>query len=150
VDLSRLVRTCVDDQREAARGRGVRVTASSRAEAVVTGDVEPLRHAISDLVANAIQFTPRGGHVRVELETRDGTGVVNVRDGGTGIPSEELERVCEAFRMGSELGGGSRLGIHLALAKYVADQHHGAIHFDRDGEAAGTTVSLELPLAHST
>jgi signal transduction histidine kinase len=150
VDLSRLVRTCVNDQRKTARGRGVRLTASPRIEARVAGDVEPLRHAISDLVANAIQFTPRGGHVRVELETRDGTGVLRVRDGGPGIPDEELERVFEAFRMGSELGGGSRLGIHLAIAKYVADHHHGAIHFDREREAPGTTVTLELPLEQPT
>jgi K+-sensing histidine kinase KdpD len=149
VDLSRLVRNCVNNQREAARGRGVRLTGPAAIEAMVAGDAEPLCHAISDLVANAIQFTPRGGRVRVELETRKGTGVVRVRDGGPGIPAEELERVFEAFRMGSELGGGSRLGIHLAVAKYVADHHHGAIHFDREREAPGTTVTLELPLEHS-
>jgi K+-sensing histidine kinase KdpD len=150
VDLSRLVRICVDDQREAARGRGVRLITSRLDAAMVAGDVEPLRHAVCDLVANAIQFTPRGGQVRVQLEAHDGTGIVRVRDGGTGIPTEDLERVFEAFRLGSDLGGGSRLGIHMAIAKHVADHHHGAIHCDREGEKAGTTVSLELPLAQST
>jgi signal transduction histidine kinase len=147
VDLGRLVRSCTDDLRENAATRGVALAAQLNAGATVSGDVDRLRQAIHHLVANAIHFTPPGGHVRVEVDAGNRTAVVRVNDDGKGIPREELSHVFEAFRRGEELGGGKGLGIHLAIAKHVADAHQGAIRLDSEGQGRGTTATLELPLA---
>jgi signal transduction histidine kinase len=147
VDLARLVRLCTDDLREDAHAKGVHLVAAPRAQASVVGDVARLRQAISDLVANAIQFTPPGGHVHVEMESSDDRVLVRVKDDGIGIPAQELSHVFDAFHGSGATRGAERLGIGLAIAKYVADEHRGSIHVESPGEGRGTTGTLELPRA---
>jgi signal transduction histidine kinase len=147
VDLGRLVRSCTDELRESAATRGVDLAAQVNVGATVSGDIDRLRQAIHHLVANAIHFTQPGGHVRVEMDAGNRTAVVRVNDDGKGIPKEELSHVFDAFGRGEQLGGGKGLGIHLAIAKHVADAHRGAIRLDSEGQGRGTTATLELPLA---
>jgi K+-sensing histidine kinase KdpD len=149
VDLARLVRRCTDDLREGARAKGIHLVVAPRVQAGVVGDVGRLRQAISDLLENAIQFTPPGGHVRVEMESRDDRVLVRVKDDGVGIPAQELSHVFDAFHRSEAPGGAERLGIGLAIAKYVVDEHRGSIHVESPGEGRGTTGTLELPRAEA-
>jgi signal transduction histidine kinase len=149
VDLARLVRSCMDELRARARDKGVDLAARSRARATVLGDRDRLRQVICQLVTNAIRFTPRGGHVLVEMETGDRRAIVRVKDDGKGISPGELPHVFEAFRDPERATmDHDGLGISLAIAKYVADEHDGALRIESPGEGRGATGTLELPLAN--
>jgi two-component system OmpR family sensor kinase len=129
-----------DVAREAARGSDVTL-AGGPAPAV--GDQDRLRHAIRNLIENAVKFGPPGGGVRVTTWARGGEAGVTVADDGPGIPPELADRVFDRFfRVEAARGrasGGSGLG--LAIVRAVADAHGGRAW------AHGSEVSLAIPAA---
>jgi signal transduction histidine kinase len=127
-----------DVAREAARGADVTL-AGGPAPAV--GDPDRLRHAVRNLIENALKFG--GGDVRVTTWTRAGEAGVTVADDGPGIPPELADRVFDRFfRVEAARGratGGSGLG--LAIVRAVAEAHGGRAW------AHGSEVSLAIPAA---
>jgi signal transduction histidine kinase len=111
----------------------------------VQGDRHLLFQAISNLVDNAVKFTPSGGRVRLDVTQSSSDALVAVADSGPGIPAEARERVLERFvRLDSSRGApGSGLGLSLVAA--VARLHGGAIELDDN--APGLRAVLRLPLA---
>ena len=108
-----------------------------------------LRQAVSNLVENAIKYTPSGGQVQLSL-VRDSDWVrVSVQDTGVGIPAEDLPKVFNRFyrvdKARSRDRGGSGLG--LAIVKWIADAHDGRIEV-KSQVGKGSTFTLSLPLAH--
>jgi signal transduction histidine kinase len=101
---------------------------------------------VENLLVNAVQALPSGGHVWVGLRPSDRPNhvVVSIRDDGTGIRSDLLERVFEPFFTTKPRGQGTGLG--LAIAKEIAQEHQGeiAIH---STVGKGTTVEVTLPVA---
>jgi signal transduction histidine kinase len=145
IDLAYLVSSCAAELRQNAANRGVELAVGPRARARVVGDAIQLRRVICELVGNAIAFTPQGGHVAVELEANESRAVVRVRDDGRGIPPDEIAHVFEPFgRRGAPVERES-LRIGLSIAKYVAEEHRGAVHVESPGPGRGTTTTLELP-----
>jgi signal transduction histidine kinase len=117
--------------------------------------VEPLRQphdpprvgqVLSNLIGNAIKFTPSGGRVDVELRPTGEGAELSVSDTGVGIDAEELPHVFERFYRGNrtseERGAGSGLG--LSIAKSIVDMHHGRISV-QTAEDTGTRVVVTLP-----
>jgi hypothetical protein len=129
-----------DVARAAARGAPVTLTGEA---APAVGDADRLRHAIRNLVENALKFGPPGGEVRVTTWTRRGEAGVTVADEGPGIPPELADRVFDRFfRADAARGratGGSGLG--LAIVRAVAEAHGGRAW------AHGREVSLAVPAA---
>jgi signal transduction histidine kinase len=146
VDLARLVRSRTDELREVATRKGLELTLGRHPEANVFGDEPRLEQVIGELVGNAIQFTPRGGHVRVEMEAAERRALVRVQDDGQGIAPDALPHVFEPFRVEGS-SDQPQLGIGLSIARYVANEHGGAVRVDSAGKGRGTTSTLELPLA---
>ncbi|MDQ3811787.1 MAG: ATP-binding protein [Chloroflexota bacterium] len=113
-------------------------------------DRRRLERVLSNLVGNAIKYSPNGGRVRLCLGTeraRDGWVLVNVVDEGVGIPAIELPRVFERFYRGSNVNNtviGTGLG--LAAARQVVEQHGGSITV-RSAVGEGTTFTVRLPRA---
>ncbi len=116
----------------------------------VRGDPERLSQALSELVENAIQFTPPGGQVTVEMGTAtDELGrwaTVAVRDSGPGITPEEQERVLERFFRGklAESGTIPGTGVGLSIAYEIARAHGGRLTV-ASTEGVGSTFTLWLP-----
>jgi signal transduction histidine kinase len=115
---------------------------------VVTADADRLLQVFTNLIDNAIKFTPEGGAVEVTLRQDGADAIVSVADSGRGIPPDDLPRIFDRFyrveRSRSREAGGSGLG--LAIAKHIVDAHGGRITvMSRPG--AGTTFSVALPLA---
>jgi CheY-like chemotaxis protein len=86
------------------------------------------------------------------MEVHEFSVFVRVRDEGRGIPGGALRHVFEAFHRGDSGGGSGRmgpggLGLGLAIAKYIVQEHHGSIHIESPGRDRGTTVTVQLPLA---
>jgi len=113
-----------------------------RGEALVDGDPRRLKEALINLVANAVEATPRGGTVEIEIGCRDNAVEVAVRDSGFGIPPDVLEKIGTPFFTTREHGTG--LGVALARAAFV--QHGGALQYT-SAVGRGTTALGILPLA---
>lgn len=108
----------------------------------VAADAFQLKHAVLNLVLNALQATPKGGVVAIETGGDARALDIRVRDSGEGMPGDVLARVFEAFFTTRE--GGTGLG--LPIARRIAEAHGGTLALSsREGE--GTVATLSLPAA---
>jgi len=117
-------------------------------ELTVMGDREELFTALSNVLDNAVKYSPTNLTVRVEVVTPDLEHVqVRVRDTGVGIPRGELKRVFKRFYRvltpGSSQVKGSGLGLFIVRA--IAHRHGGAAYAESEGPGRGTTVTIQLP-----
>jgi len=113
--------------------------------ASVQGDAFLLREAVSNLVHNAIEYSPPGARVTVRAGRRNGGGAfVEVEDDGPGIPAPERERVLERFyRVPGTPGTGSGLG--LAIVRDIATGHGASIELGEGAGGRGLRVALTFP-----
>jgi two-component system, OmpR family, sensor histidine kinase SenX3 len=114
----------------------------------VMGDPEELRTAVSNLLDNAVKYSPDGVHISVELDAPDEKRVVlRVRDRGVGIPEQELKRIFKRFYRVTErsLSQVKGTGLGLFIVKSIARKHGGRVFAESEGAGKGTTVTLELP-----
>jgi signal transduction histidine kinase len=115
------------------------------------GDPLKLRQALTNLLDNAITYTPEGGAIRLSARAARGRAVIAVRDTGPGIEAQHLPHLFEPFyRVDSARGGGSgHAGLGLALASWIARAHGGHLAVEsRIG--VGTVFTLTLPLRART
>ena len=152
--LAELVQSAVDAQHAAIDQAGLTLTVTLPTQPCVV-DVDPTRfvQVLSNVLHNAMKFTPAPGDIRVTAATQtSGAGVealtISVTDTGVGISSEMLPRVFELFAQGEQTAerqhGG--LGIGLALARRLMDLHDGRIDVHSDGLGRGSTFAITVPL----
>ena len=113
---------------------------------VIDADATRLTQIVSNLLNNAIKFTPERGRIDIGTKLRDGRARLVVRDSGQGIPAELLPRVFETFIQGEipidrSQGG---LGLGLPIVKSLVELHGGTIEIRSDG-GDGTEVTIDLP-----
>jgi len=136
-----------DEWRTRAEIRDIRVeTLVEPTSLTLDGDEERLRQVLSNLVANAVRHSPRGGRVLLQAGGGNGSVRLEVVDEGPGIPVDEAERVFERFYRSdaarSAAEGGSGLG--LAIARWIVDLHGGSIRVATDQDR-GCRLVVELP-----
>ncbi|MDQ6621162.1 MAG: ATP-binding protein, partial [Pseudomonadota bacterium] len=117
--------------------------------AEVIGSGEELRSAFSNLISNAVRYTPEGGPIALRWGVEaDGTGVFSVIDSGLGVAPEHIPRLTERFyrvdRSRSRATGGTGLG--LAIVKHVLLRHESRLTIDST-PGCGSTFSVHLPPA---
>jgi two-component system, OmpR family, phosphate regulon sensor histidine kinase PhoR len=115
----------------------------------VHGDASLLRDVLQNLLDNAIQYTPAGGHIHVDAEAKGGEAVITVSDTGIGIPASDKERIFERFyrvdAARSREAGGTGLG--LSIAKHIVEAHNGRLWVDSViGE--GSRFSFSIPITN--
>ena len=108
-------------------------------------DRSRMLQVLTNLVDNALKFTPRGGDIIVSCEGRDREVKFSVKDTGCGIRPEHLERIFDPFWQARETAHFGA-GLGLAIAKAIVEQHHGRIWVE-SSPGTGTTVSFTLPVA---
>lgn len=129
--------------------RGVRVRTILRDAPDVPADPVQIDQVLTNLLENAVRFSPRGGEVVVSIAPWHGGVQVRVADHGPGIAPEDRERVFDAFARGRVrgpvLGGGAGAGLGLAIARAIVLAHGGRIRIE-GAPGGGTAVVFELPL----
>jgi len=146
VDLAALVAGTLETFRATGRSNGYDL-AHDLAGGWVDGDATRLEQIASNLIDNALKYTPSGGRIEVHTWTEDGEVVLTVRDNGVGIAAELLPHVFDVFVQGSSTLDRSQggLGIGLSLVRRLAELHGGDIEADSKGPGAGSVFILRLP-----
>jgi two-component system sensor histidine kinase SenX3 len=154
IDFVALVRECIDVSRTRhhLQPDAMRFDASSMngTSASVTGEVEELRTAVSNVLENAVKYSVNRVDVAVHLQSQDKNLILRVSDRGIGIPSSELKRIFKRFyrvpmRSISHVKG---TGLGLFIVRSIARKHGGKVFAESPGEGRGTTVTLQLPRSH--
>jgi CheY-like chemotaxis protein len=150
LDLREVVGSALELAQAAIDRQGTQLSVSLPSEPVrVQGDRVRLAQVISNLLDNAVKFTPPRGQVWVTLEATRDQAVVRVRDAGCGIAPAQIARIFQPF-VQARPGEGARdgLGIGLALAKRLVELHGGTIDAFSPGVGQGAELVVSLPLDH--
>jgi two-component system sensor histidine kinase CreC len=141
VDLS-LVATRVVEE---FKGRGATVRLEAQ-PAIVSGDEFLLETALRNLVQNAIDFSPTGAEIQVEIRTVGGRVIACVRDRGTGLPDYAVQRVFERFYSLPRPGTGRKSsGLGLCFVREAAVLHGGETSLRNRADGPGAEAALDLP-----
>jgi PAS domain S-box-containing protein len=131
-----------------AQQHGVALAAHLDANPTVLADGDRITQVLTNLISNAIKFSPQGGEVVLRLDEQAGRARFAVEDRGCGIPDDFLDRVFQPFAQAdgadSRQNGGTGLG--LSICKSIVEEHGGSISFTTK-QGHGTTFVVELPLA---
>jgi signal transduction histidine kinase len=150
---SEILRPSLESTRFNAEAKHVVVEFEAATEpALIKGDAVRLQQVFTNVLSNAVKFTPKGGSIRVSLTGDAESAVVKIRDTGIGIAPEFLPHVFEIFHQqesGIQTSHGG-LGIGLALVKHLVDLHGGSIEIVSEGTGLGTEVTVRLPRLMST
>ncbi len=148
------IRTVLDDTRTEARTTGPDhrwvIDDAAAGEVYVAGDDMRLHQTLSNLYANARNYTPAGTTITTTLSVVDNTAVIEVRDDGPGFPAELLPRITERFVRGdasrARTTGGTGLG--LAIVKGIVEAHDGHIQIANGapGTGIGAVVRISIPM----
>jgi two-component system, OmpR family, sensor kinase len=145
VDLGALTDAVVDDIRVIDPSRAVTVTRPVDGEpgAVVRGDENRLRQVLLNLTGNALQHTPEGTPIAVEVRRDAGRVVLSVSDRGPGIPTEQQSRIFDRFYRGSPHRSPGGTGLGLAIVRSLVDAHGGTVGLVSG--SGGTRFTVTLP-----
>ncbi|WP_416147878.1 ATP-binding protein [Salipaludibacillus sp. HK11] len=113
----------------------------------VKADFERLEQVLTNLISNAVKFSPDGGNITVKMQNENNQMVVSIEDHGLGIPHEAVDKLFSKFHRidqtdRKKIGG---TGLGLAIAKEIIDQHGGSIWVESE-EGTGSTFYFSLPL----
>ena len=114
---------------------------------LVMGDRIRLVQVVSNLLSNAIRYTPEGGKIGVHLDEHDGVATVTITDNGIGLHAAFMPRLFDLYvqaeRTSDRTGGG--LGLGLALVKSLVEAHGGTVAAHSEGAGRGSTFTVRLP-----
>ena len=148
LDLADAVRDCVQSLQTTGRDEHHQLRVQA-APAWIEADPTRVEQIISNLIGNALKYTPAGGSISVDVASTGAAAVLTVHDTGMGMPPELVGRVFDVFVQG--IGALDRsqggLGIGLALVRQLAVLHGGEVSASSPGQGLGSTFIVRLPLA---
>ncbi|MBE0689424.1 MAG: HAMP domain-containing histidine kinase, partial [Anaerolineae bacterium] len=146
LDIGQLTGAIAERLAIMAKEKDITFKVDTRPLPEVTGDGDRLAQVLTNLISNAIKYTPSGGHVWVTTGLSEGGVQLIVKDDGIGILPAELPRVFERFYQVDKARGPQRgTGLGLAIVAEIIQAHGGTIDVHSDGENKGATFTLWLP-----
>lgn len=144
IDLRDVIEDSMSGMRPIAAASDISLIKQVGEPVFVDGDVARLRQVLSNLLNNAVKFTPAGGTIETRL-SRDGSfGIISVCDTGEGIPAEFLPHVFERRAQAHERRFAG-LGLGLSIVKHIIELHRGSVEVVSEGEGKGATFTIRLP-----
>ena len=149
VDLRQIVDQCLETLRESNQARHLTIELRDGHRLPTVADPVRAEQIVSNVLTNAVKYTPEGGHVVVSLERERGEAVLRVKDDGVGIAPDRIQTIFELFAQAENAIGRSQggMGIGLALVRNLVELHGGTIHAASDGVGKGSEFVVRLPLA---
>jgi histidine kinase len=148
VDLAELAGTVVEQLRPQADAKRITVQVDLESSASVLGDPDRLTQVLTNIIGNAVAYTPDGGGIDISVDSDPAAGraLVRVTDTGKGLQPQELTAVFDRFyRADPQAPGGT--GIGLSIAQSIARRHGGEVTAESAGLHQGSTFTISLPLA---
>ncbi len=144
IDLTGLVRKARELFEPAAEDKGVALSCDLQNGSHLIGDTRMIQRMLSNLLDNAIKYTPSGGSVRISLSEDDAQVAVSIEDSGMGISPKDLPRIFERFYRCDQSRSQAGIGLGLSLARAVARAHGGDITVVSIPDQ-GSTFTVTLP-----
>ncbi|MCY4145671.1 MAG: HAMP domain-containing sensor histidine kinase [Chloroflexi bacterium] len=146
IDMARLCEGVVNSLQVVAAQGHIQLTTDLSPVPDILGDGDRLAQVLTNLVSNALKFTPAGGVVRVAVARSGGGAKVTVRDSGVGIARGDLPRIFERFYQADKARGPQRgNGLGLAIAQEIVEAHEGRLSAESGGEGCGAEFVVWLP-----
>lgn len=147
MDVGAVVDGVLHDHRHTAHANGIALRFEAEPACVARVDRTRFEQLLSNLLSNAIRFTPAGGSIDVALAARDGMLELSVRDTGQGIAPDLLPHVFDRFWQSQDPTRREHAGLRLglAIAKHLVEQHGGTIEVASDGVGRGAEFRIRLP-----
>jgi two-component system OmpR family sensor kinase len=144
-DLSALARDAIVSRAALADDKAIDLGLARETTATVEGDPATLAILLSNLLDNALRYTPRGGRIDVAVDADADAVTLSVADTGPGIALADRERVFDRFVRGSDVSE-SGSGLGLSIVKRIAEAHRASIALDAPAEGSGLIVRVRFPL----
>jgi signal transduction histidine kinase len=153
IDPVELVRDAIQTAQPLAQAKQIEISEAfpPGAETLeISGDRNRLAQVLSNLLTNAVKFTPEGGRIKIGLTENEGHVDVSVKDNGIGIKPDFLPRVFERFRqdVSGAGGNGGGLGLGLAIVRQLVEMHGGSVSVKSEGQGKGSEFIVTLPAQH--
>ena len=149
VDLREIVTNTLESRRADADRRKQLLTLQLTPDPVVVdADAVRLVQVVSNLVDNAVKYTPDDGHIKVAVTADGHEAVIVVEDDGAGIPSERVDSIFEPFVQLSSSRHAARggMGLGLSLVRRLTELHGGTVDVTSSGQGCGSRFVVHLPL----
>jgi signal transduction histidine kinase len=148
-NLGSVIEAAVDVVRPMADAKNIQIQCALDSQIdSFSGDQKRLQQVVSNLLTNAVKFTPQGGRVEARLDRVDSQACITVSDTGQGISPDFLPHVFDRFRQAdsamTRASGG--LGLGLAIVRHLVELHGGTVRAESRGEGQGAIFTVELPL----
>jgi PAS domain S-box-containing protein len=145
MDLVDVVRACAERARDLSQNHSIQIVGPD-APIIGVWDRHRLEEVVTNLIANAIKYSPAGGEVCVSVGRRADDALVSVRDPGIGIAPDQLPRLFDRFyRVRDTAAAADGLGLGLSISKHLIEAHGGRIWAESAGRGQGSTFSFTLP-----
>jgi signal transduction histidine kinase len=145
VDLTEFCRELTEELQQGAGSRHTITLTSEDQYPAVCLDKKLLRHILTNLLLNAIKYSPEGGEVKLDVVCQEKQAIFRIQDSGTDIPQTDQELLFKMFHEGSNVGAVAGSGLGLLIVKQCVELQGGEISVEK-AESVGTTLTVTLPL----
>jgi signal transduction histidine kinase len=111
----------------------------------MNGDPRLLRQIATNLISNAVKYSPKGSEVRIALQQQGNFVLLTVQDYGIGIPQADQSRIFASFERASNVGQVAGTGLGLAIVRQAVELHSGAVRLESEVNV-GTTITVRIPV----
>src|SRR6185369_13002709 len=143
LNISHFIQDIVEEF-QAINGESCTVIYDSQVSTVVMADSRLIRQIASNIISNAIKYSPNGGEVHITLQEHGNEYILTVQDQGIGIEKDDQENLFTAFKRGSNVGRITGTGLGLAIVKEAVLLHNGSVYLESE-MGKGTKVTIVIP-----
>lgn len=152
LQLGSVIERAIATVQLAAAAKQIELTSSIEGTTeTIVGDPDRIEQIISNLLINAIKFTPTGGRIDLKLTYLETTAQIDISDTGSGISADFLPHIFDRWSQAAPKNKtNSGLGLGLSIVRSLVELHGGTITVASSGEGQGSTFTISLPLKNSS